>query len=116
MICVCGNIAGVNRMLFDYSGDISRNKIKIINRYAKHKDDYNNYFKLGMSIGGGDIETSQPENWEPGLSINMKAPFYVTQQLLPLLKKRGASVVNVSSDGATISRAGASLYDATKQV
>ncbi len=41
-------------MLFDYSGDISRNKIKTINRYAKHKDDYNNYFKLGM-IGCGGI-------------------------------------------------------------
>ena len=60
------------------------------------------------------LEESLPEHWEPIMSINLKAILEVTISLLPMLKKEGASIVNVSSDGGVVGRPGSPIYDATK--
>jgi len=60
------------------------------------------------------LEEIQPEHWEPIMSINLKAILEVTIALLPMLKKEGASIVNVSSDGGVVGRPGGPIYDATK--
>lgn len=60
------------------------------------------------------LEEILPEHWEPIMSINLKAILEVTIALLPMLKKEGASIVNVSSDGGVVGRPGGPIYDATK--
>jgi len=60
------------------------------------------------------LEEIMPEHWEPIMSINLKAVLEVTIHLLPMLKKEGASIVNVSSDGGLKGRPGGPIYDATK--
>ncbi len=60
------------------------------------------------------LEEIMPEHWEPIMSINLKAILEVTISLLPMLKKEGASIVNVSSDGGVVGRPGSPIYDATK--
>lgn len=60
------------------------------------------------------LEEIVPEHWEPMMSINLKAVLEVTISLLPMLKKEGASVVNVSSDGGVVGRPGSPIYDLTK--
>jgi len=60
------------------------------------------------------LEEILPEHWEPIMSINLKAVLEVTIAILPMLKKEGASVVNVSSDGGVVGRPGGPIYDATK--
>lgn len=46
----------------------------------------------------GDFESQSSESFESALSVNLTAPFHVTQLLLPLLKKSsGPSIVNVGS-------------------
>ena len=60
------------------------------------------------------LEKILPEHWEPIMSINLKSVLEVTVGLLPLLKKEGASVVNVSSDGGLKGRPGGPIYDITK--
>lgn len=60
------------------------------------------------------LEEILPEHWEPIMSINLKAVLEVTVELLPMLKKEGGSIVNVSSDGGVVGRPGSPIYDATK--
>jgi len=60
------------------------------------------------------LEEILPEHWEPIMSINLKSVLEVTIGLLPMLKKAGASVVNVSSDGGVKGRPGSPIYDLTK--
>jgi NAD(P)-dependent dehydrogenase (short-subunit alcohol dehydrogenase family) len=63
----------------------------------------------------GKIEDSEwLDQWEPGVVIGLRAPAYLTQLLLPLMKQEGASIVNISSDGGFRGRPGMWLYDAMK--
>lgn len=65
--------------------------------------------------GGGRIETGDwRENWEPGSVVGLKAHALVTQTLLPLMKRDGAAIVNISSDGGLRGRPGGWIYDACK--
>ena len=48
------------------------------------------------------------------VSIHLKAPALVAQALLPLMKKEGAAMVNISSDGALHPRETEWDYDATR--
>ena len=60
------------------------------------------------------LEEILPEHWEPIMSVNLKSVLEVTIGLLPKLKKEGASIVNVSSDGGLKGRPGGPVYDITK--
>ena len=65
--------------------------------------------------GRGRIETGDwLSGWEEGTSVSLKAPALMAQVLLPLMKREGAAIVNVSSDGAFRGRAGLWVYDAMK--
>ncbi len=45
-----------------------------------------------------DFDKIRDEEWDEVLSVNLKGPFVVTQEMLPLLKESGAaSVVNIGS-------------------
>jgi NAD(P)-dependent dehydrogenase (short-subunit alcohol dehydrogenase family) len=47
---------------------------------------------------GGAVETFSPEDWDRVHAINSKAPFFLVQSALPLLKRTGnGAIVNVSS-------------------
>lgn len=60
------------------------------------------------------IENTGPADWEPQMTINLRAQALMAKALLPLMKAQGAAVVNVSSEGAFRPRAGHWVYDATK--
>lgn len=50
----------------------------------------------GISIGS-DIFTLSLEDWDLDQSINLRAPFLLTQQAVLLMKQHGGSIVNISS-------------------
>jgi NAD(P)-dependent dehydrogenase (short-subunit alcohol dehydrogenase family) len=62
----------------------------------------------------GTIESTSHEDWDLQVAVNLRAPALVTKALLPLMKKRGGAIVNLSSDGAFCGRGGCWVYDATK--
>ena len=68
----------------------------------------------GIGAGGGMIERDGDLNWDILMNINLKASVMVARAVLPLLKKEGGAVVNVTSDGGFRGRAGCWIYDATK--
>jgi NAD(P)-dependent dehydrogenase (short-subunit alcohol dehydrogenase family) len=67
----------------------------------------------GAGFGGGKWESSW-EEWDRMFEIHVKAAAFVFQGLLPLLRRRGGSVINISSDGATRARPNSPLYDTAK--
>ncbi len=61
------------------------------------------------------VSETGDKDWEPQVSINLRAPALCVRELLPLLKKGPGHIVNLSSQGAfTIPRTGSWVYDATK--
>ena len=48
------------------------------------------------------FEETTIEEWEKSISINLRTPFILTKQFLPMMKKQGeGSIINISSGSAT---------------
>ena len=54
------------------------------------------------------------ENWEIETRIGLRGWVLMTQLLLPLLKRQGGAIVNLSSEGGYLGRPGMWVYDAIK--
>lgn len=54
------------------------------------------------------------ENWEIETRIGLRGWVMMTQLLLPLLKREGGAIVNLSSEGGYLGRPGMWVYDAIK--
>ena len=65
-------------------------------------------------IARATIEETGDQDWEPQVSINLRAPALCTKALLPLLKAGPGHVVNISSEGAFKAKKNRWVYDATK--
>jgi NAD(P)-dependent dehydrogenase (short-subunit alcohol dehydrogenase family) len=53
-------------------------------------------------------------NWEPETRIGLRGWVLMTQVLLPLLKREGGAIVNISSEGGFLGRPRQVVYDAIK--
>ncbi|MYC75312.1 SDR family oxidoreductase [Candidatus Poribacteria bacterium] len=53
-------------------------------------------------------------NWDIETAIGLRGWVLITQLLLPLLKKEGGAIVNLSSEGGYLGRPGQWIYDAIK--
>lgn len=67
----------------------------------------------GIARPGSIAETSDSD-WEPQMTINLRAPALCAKVLLPLLKKVPGHIVNLSSEGGFRPRANSWVYDSTK--
>lgn len=71
---------------------------------------------LVNNIGGGDyatIETTTPESYDRTFNNNVRAPFFVTQALLPRLR-RGGRVINISSAASRLAGVDFITYSMSK--
>ena len=53
-------------------------------------------------------------NWDPETRVGLRGWVLMTQKLLPMLKKEGGAIVNLSSEGGFLGRPGQWIYDAIK--
>ncbi|MFC1715880.1 SDR family NAD(P)-dependent oxidoreductase [Candidatus Poribacteria bacterium] len=60
------------------------------------------------------IADTDDSDWEPQITINLRAPALCAKALLPLLKKGPGHIVNVSSEAGFRPRASSWVYDSTK--
>jgi NAD(P)-dependent dehydrogenase (short-subunit alcohol dehydrogenase family) len=60
------------------------------------------------------LEETTPEVWDRVLGVNLRAPFLLTQALLPCFPKQGGAVVNISSIHATHAFPGSISYACSK--
>lgn len=74
---------------------------------AQHGDAVHVLVNNAGSVNVQTIEDYSEEGWDRTVDINLKSPFFTTQQFLPLLRKaatpeRPASVINIASVGGMI--------------
>jgi NADP-dependent 3-hydroxy acid dehydrogenase YdfG len=62
----------------------------------------------------GSVETASPQDFDRQYRTNVRAPFVLTQALLPLVRTRQGSVVFINSSAGLATRANISQYSATK--
>jgi NAD(P)-dependent dehydrogenase (short-subunit alcohol dehydrogenase family) len=61
------------------------------------------------------VEEATDDHWELQVAVNLRAPFLLSRALIPLMRDRGAAIVNVSSEVAFHPVAdGSTIYDITK--
>jgi 3-oxoacyl-[acyl-carrier protein] reductase len=54
------------------------------------------------------------EDWDNAINVNLRGPFLCIRELLPLLRKGGGSIINISAGGGKRGMAGRSPYCASK--
>ena len=54
------------------------------------------------------------EDWDNAINVNLRGPFLCIRELLPLIRKRGGSIINISAGGGKRGMAGRSPYCASK--
>lgn len=74
------------------------------------------FANAGINGVWAPIEDMQPEEWSKTVEVNLTGTFLTVKYALPLLKRRGGSVVITSSVNGTrvFSNAGATAYSASK--
>jgi len=74
------------------------------------------FANAGVNGVWAPLEELSPEEWDSTLAINLKGTFLTVKYALPLLKRRGGSVIITSSVNGTriFSNAGASAYSSSK--
>lgn len=65
-------------------------------------------------IGRGSVETAGADVLDDQYRVNLRAPYVLTQGLLPALRARRGQVLFVNSSAGLAARAGASQYAASK--
>jgi short-subunit dehydrogenase len=66
-------------------------------------------------ISGGKVENASVKNLDRQYSVNVRAPYYLTQRFLPLLRQSHGQIVFVNSSVVLReAKGGASQYSATK--
>ena len=63
---------------------------------------------------GGPVESYSQEEWDRVHAVNAKAPFFIIQAALPLLKRSGGAIVNVSSMSGMLGMDSMSVYCSSK--
>ncbi|MEV7598197.1 SDR family NAD(P)-dependent oxidoreductase [Kitasatospora sp. NPDC089797] len=67
----------------------------------------------GLTIMGRPIEVLTPEEFDRMIAVNVKAPFFLTQRLLPRLRD-GGRIINISSVSTRTASAHGIGYPLTK--
>ncbi len=66
------------------------------------------------AIALGAVESQPAEEFDRQYRVNLRAPFLLTQALLPKLKRAGGQVVFINSSAGLAANANAAQYSATK--
>lgn len=66
-------------------------------------------------IAMGQVEQAPVSDLDMQYAVNVRAPYLLTQALLPLLKPRAGQIVFINSSAAQFPRSGVAQYAATKQ-
>ncbi len=87
--------------------------------YAKHESQLDILVNNAGAAWGADFDEFPESGWDKVVDLNMKAPFFLTQALKPLLAKAGqkqlAKVINIASiDGIAVNPMETYSYAASK--
>ena len=70
---------------------------RVVGETVNHFGSIDTLVNAAGIINSGTIETTELEDWDYMLNLNVRTPFYLTKCAMPYLIERKGSVVNVSS-------------------
>jgi NAD(P)-dependent dehydrogenase (short-subunit alcohol dehydrogenase family) len=87
--------------------------------YARHEGELDILVNNAGAAWGEDFDTFPESGWDKVVDLNLKAPFFLTQALTPLLRKASAKhvakVINIASiDGISVNPQETYSYAASK--
>ncbi len=118
---VVAEIKSLGQKAFALQLDVSQSNtfddfIKKFKSLLRSEFDADNFDALVNNAGSGlhaDISDTTEDQFDSMMSIHLKAPFFLTQKLFPLINK-GGSIVNISSGLARFSFTGYDAYATMK--
>ncbi|WNR42969.1 SDR family NAD(P)-dependent oxidoreductase [Paenibacillus roseipurpureus] len=87
---------------------------QIISRVQNRWNRLDILVNCAAAICNKHIDKIVPEDWDHLFAVNVKAPFFLTQQALPMLRISKGTVINVSSMNAIRNAANNLVYDSLK--
>ena len=106
-----------NKNITEIKCDLSSNEdIDNIAQYIKHNNIKINYLvnNAGTIDPIGKFSNVTPKQFEYAFDLNVKAPFFLVQKLIPFMKNNNARVLNISSGAATTPIQSWTVYCMTK--
>ncbi len=91
----------------------------LVEAYAKHEDSLDILVNNAGAAWGAPYDDFPESGWDKVVDLNLKAPFFLTQALTPMLKKAAtdhlAKVINIASiDGISVNPLETYSYAASK--
>jgi short-subunit dehydrogenase len=102
--------------LLTYQADLATDE-DILNLAARLRHDVQSVDLLIHSAGAisiGPIESTPVDDLDLQYRVNVRAPYYLTQTLLPMLRRRQGQIVFINSRAGLSANAKESQYSATK--
>jgi short-subunit dehydrogenase len=99
-----------------HSGDLStsRGQIELTQRLTQDLPYVDVLIQSAAMHAAGSIEHAKPTELDELYQTNVRAPYVLTQALLPMLKARNGQVVFINSSSAVVAKPMSAQYDATK--
>jgi NAD(P)-dependent dehydrogenase (short-subunit alcohol dehydrogenase family) len=99
-----------------YKCDLS-DKRKLLKTIKKIKTNVDSLYALinnAAFFSSKSLEKQTLEEWEHIISVNLTAPYILSKEFAPLLKKSKGHIINISSTRALMSESGTESYSASK--
>jgi short-subunit dehydrogenase len=99
-----------------HSGDLStsRGQLELTQRLRRDLSCVNVLIQNAAMHANGSIEHSEPAELDELYQTNVRAPYVLTQALLPMLKTANGQVVFINSSSGVVAKPISAQYDATK--
>jgi len=113
---VAAEVQTLSARAFIYEVDLARTEsiTEFVNRLRQDVRRVDLLIHSAGVIARGTVETTSVEDFDWHYSTNVRAPYFLTQQLLPLLRMQQGQIVFINSSAAVNARAEISQYAATK--
>jgi short-subunit dehydrogenase len=106
----------VKESLIPYQADLENDKDiqGLAARFQQSFDGLDILVHCAGQIAFGDIESSGIDDFDRQYRINVRAPYLLTQVILPMVRTRKGQIVFVNSSAGVLARGGAAGYSASK--
>jgi NADP-dependent 3-hydroxy acid dehydrogenase YdfG len=113
---VASKARGMGVQAVCHSGDFSTShgQFELIQRLTRNLARVDVLVQNAAMHATGSIEHAEPSELDALYQINVRAPYVLTQALLPMLKVQRGQVVFINSSSGVIARPMSAQYDATK--
>jgi NADP-dependent 3-hydroxy acid dehydrogenase YdfG len=113
---VAARVRGLGSEAICYSADLADNsdQLRLAQRLVRELRQVDILIQNAATYAAGPFELGSPAEFDALYQTNVRAPYVLTQALLPMLKARRGQVVFVNSSSGMVAKPMSAQYDSTK--